>query len=417
MPNYGWTTNGLVIPEIGDAATPGTILGDLAAAQRAMLDPNLDVEADAPMGQLNGVWAERERLVWESLQVASDGFNPDAAEDFQLDSLSAVTGTRRSEATHSKVTVSMSIDANKTVPAGTTFANSLDTTIQFTLDADVTSTTAGNYPGSATCTELGRVLCNAGLLTIIQTPVTGLNSVTNPHEAIPGQERDDDPELRIRRLDELEASGAGTVDTIQAAIFKIENDDGSKPVLDCIVPENVEDYPSADGQPAHSIEAIVWDGPGQNASNDVIAQTIFDKKPGGTLAYGSSSGTAKDTNVPPKPHTIFFTRPGIINNKIAITIETDIANPQAYTGDVALKTALAAEFTARVTLGVTEIRCTNYVRAALGVAGILDVTNIQIGNMLVGPFPPNLQNFDIPARTKCLLDTSNITITRIQVVP
>lgn len=416
MSSYGWTVNGLVIPAIGNADTPGTILGDLAAAQRATLDPNLDVEADSPMGQLNGIWAERERSIWEALQVAADGFNPDAAEDFQLDSLSAITGTKRGAATASTVKVTLNIDANKTIPAGTIFANSLDTSIQFTLDEDVTSTTAGNYPNNpCTCTELGRIVCNAGLLTIIQTPIVGLNSVTNPKDAIVGQEVDTDPELRIRRLNELEASGAGTVDTIQAKVAAITNDDGSKPILDCKTYENTSDYISDDGIPAHSVETVIYDGPSADASNDAVAQAIWDTKGGGITAFGNTTGTATDKQG--NPQIVAFSRCNIINGQMLITIETNIARPDDYAGDDALKEAIVEQVAAKAILGVTEVRPMHYVKAALAPElGVLDVTNLQIGNVLTG-YNANLVNFDVPFRTKFLLDTSNITITRVQVAP
>src|SRR5215471_14125152 len=105
------TANGLQIPTIGDAGTPGTILGDLAGSQRALIDANLDTDADSPLGQLNGIWAERERLIWEALAVAYNGFNPDAAEDFLLDAVSAITGTKRAAATKGTVKVNLNIDA------------------------------------------------------------------------------------------------------------------------------------------------------------------------------------------------------------------------------------------------------------------------------------------------------------------
>lgn len=403
------TSDGLDIPSLL------AIIAEIGAAQRAAIDPNLDTDPDSPLGQLNGILGERERQLWEVTQVAFDGMNPDACEGFLLDALCALTGTKRAAATYGTVKVNLNIDANKTINAGTTFANSVDPSIQFTLDADVTSTTAGVYADNpATCTALGRVLCNAGTLTIIQTPVAGLNSVTNVRDAIPGQERDTDPELRIRRVNELAAEGASTVDSIRASILRIRNDDDSQPVLDCIVIENTSDYPSATGQPAHSVEAILWDGPTMLAANNALAQAIWDNKAGGILAFGSSFGTAVDAAG--RTQIVYFTRANQLNMKLAITLETNAANPSEYAGDNAIKTALYNEFVARALLGVTEIRPMNYAKAAQASGlGVLDVTNLQIGNVLIGPFPPNLQNFPVPARTKALLDTSNITITRVEV--
>jgi hypothetical protein len=411
------TANGLQIPTIGNADTPGTILGDLAADQRATLDPNMDCEADAPMGQINGIFAERERSAWEALQVAWDGFNPDACEDFLLDALSAVTGTVRGAATASTVVLSLNLNAHTTVSAGALVSQLGEPGVVFRTDADIANATAGALAvtGPATCTILGRTVANAGTLTVIQTPTVGWNSVTNPNDAILGQERDTDPELRVRRVNELEASGAGTVDTIQAKVAAITNADGSKPVLDSKVYENVSDYISPEGIPAHAVEAVIYDGAGENAPDNSVAQAVWDTKGAGITAFGNQSGIATDKNG--NPQLTPFSRAAIINGKIAITIETDVARPDDYAGDAALKAAIVAQVNVKALLGVTEIRPMHYVQAALGAGlGVLDVTNLQIGNVL-SSFLGNLVNFPVPFRTKFLLDTTNVTITRVQVTP
>jgi uncharacterized phage protein gp47/JayE len=411
------TANGLQIPTIGDAATPGTILGDLAARQRAVLDPNLDCEADAPMGEINGIYAERERSVWEALQVAWDGFDPDAAEDFLLDALSAVTGTVRGAATASTVILSLNLNAHTTVTAGALVSVVGEPGIVFATDADIVNSTAGvlNVTGPATCTVVGRTIANATMLTVIQTPTVGWNSVTNPADAIPGQERDTDPELRVRRVNELEASGAGTVDTIQAKVAAITNPDDSKPVLDCKTYENTSDYISPEGIPAHAVEAVIYDGPGEDAPDNSVAQAVWDTKGAGITAFGNQSGIATDKEG--NPQNVAFSRAAVINGKIAITVETDVARPDDYAGDIALKAALVAQLDAKAVLGVTEIRATHYVAAAQGAGlGVLDVTNLQLGNVL-SSLLGNLVNFPVPFRTKFLLDTSNITVTRVAVTP
>lgn len=420
------TTNGLEIPEIGDNQTGGTLLGDLSAEERQTLDANLDTEADAPMGQINGIMAERFRQLYELAQVAFNGFDPDAAEDFLLDAICAITGTIRASATASffgaSNPLSLNLDSNSTVAAGSLVSVLDDPGTVFALDADVTSTTAGNYPGFATCTVKGRKVANATTLTVIQTPTVGWNAVANPTDAIVGQERDTDPELRVRRLAELEASGAGTVDTIQAKVSAIENPDGSKPVLDCKTYENVEDYISPEGIPPHSVETVIYDGPSESAADNDVAQAIWNTKGAGISAFGSDQGIATDKFG--NPQRVAFSRAAIINGKIAITVNTNVARPNDYAGDVAIKAAIVARVDLRAILGVSEIRPTDYVAAVLATGpdgttnplGVIGVTNLQIGNVLAG-YNANLQNFDVPFRTKFLLDTSNITITRVPVVP
>jgi hypothetical protein len=403
------TANGLSIPTIED------LLTDIGNDLRATIDANLDTDPDSPMGQINGIMAERLRLLWELVSVAYNALDPDACEDFLLDATSAITGTIRGAATPSTVVLSLNLDATTTVAAGALVSVLGEPTKVFRLDADVTSVGAGNYPGNATCTVSGRTVANAGTLTVIQSPTTGWNAVTNARDAILGQERDTDPELRVRRVNELEASGAGTVDTIRAKVLQITNDDGSKPVLDAVTEENTGDYINAFGIPAHSVETVIWDDLGQNAPNDSVAQAIWDTKGAGITAFGNTSGTATDKQG--NPQNVAFSRCAIINGKMAITVETNVARPDDYAGDAALKAALVAQVEIKAVLGVTEVRATHYVAAAQGAGlGVLDVTNLQIGNVL-SSFGANMQNFDVPFRTKFLLDTSNITVTRVQVTP
>lgn len=403
------TANGLQIPTIE------TILSEMATSQRQLMDPNIDTDPDSPQGQANGIIAERERAIWEVLQVAYNGFNPDAAENFLLEGVCAITGTKRAESTASTVKVNINTDANKLIPAGTLFANEADNTIQFSLDSDYINTVAGISPLlPSTCTQFGPTICNATTLTVIVSPVSGLNSVNNPSDAVPGQLEDTDPILRVRRINELDAEGASTVDSIRSAILRIRLDDDSAPVLDCVVIENTSDYPSSDGQPSHSVEAIIWDGPSDNAPDNDVAQAVWDNKAGGVTPFGNTMGSAVDENG--DTQTAFFTRANQLNMKMAITVEINKGDPSSYAGDLATKAAIVAEFATRTNLGVIEVRPTHYIGACIkGNLGIVDVTNLQIGNVLIGPFPPNLQNFDIPPRTKALLDTSNITITQVLV--
>jgi hypothetical protein len=412
------TANGIQIPTVPE------ILADLAADQRATIEPTLDTDPDAPLGQLNGIFAERERSLWELGSVAYNVFNPDAAEDFGLDMTCRITGTKRATATASRLLhVNVNLDANTTITAGSIISVADEPTIKFTLDADVTQGPSGGViedAGTWTCTELGRTIANAGTVTVIDTPIVGWNSVTTTADAIPGQERDTDPRLRVRREDELAGAGSGTVDAVRAAVLGLQLDDESKPILDALVNENVTDYVDDIGVPGHSIEAVIWDGVDENAPNDKIAQAIWDNKGGGITAYGSDFGTAIDKLG--LSQLVAFTRVGILNARITITVGISADDPSTYAGDDAVKAALVAEHDSTnpkgdvSKLGLTKLRNDRYDRAAMGVAGVLEITNLQLGK--VGdPFLSNGANLTIPVRTKALLDTSDITVVQTLITP
>lgn len=401
------TPAGLAIP------TVESLLADLAADQKANVDPLINTEPDSPQGNINGVFASQLREAWEVLEIAYDGFNPDAAEGKGLENVSAITGTNRATATKSRFTgsrkVSINLDAAKTCPVGTVFSVAGSPSNRFVTTESVTSVLAGAYLIACENEQTGPIACNAGTLTVIATPVVGLNSVTNPFDAILGTNADTDPQLRIRRENELRATGAGTVDSLRSDLLAYTADDGSKPILQCTIFENSTDVADANGLPPHSLEALVFDGVGLDVANNQIAQLIWDSKPGGIQMVGISSGTATDTLS--SPQIVKFTRPTIIVNKFTISIWIKASR---YVGDTAFKSALVTEYNKIAKQGGV-IRVLDLIAALIettngtGQLGVVDFVNFQIG-LDGGAFNANLVNYQLGVREMGTTDTSKITL-------
>lgn len=403
MSNDWVTPQGLKIPTIEE------LLAGIVADQRANLEATIDTEPDQPLGQVNGIVSERLREAWEGVSIAYNADNPDAAEDFALDMVCAITGTKRGAATYSRVKMTVNLDANTTLPDTAVIASVEDSDIQFKIDAELVGVAGGNYLNVPfTCLTPGRVVANAGTLTVIQTAIPGWNTCTNPSDAIIGRDRDEDPDLRIRRLEELGGAGSGTDQAVKSGILQIQLDDESKPVIDCLVTSNESDYPDVNGVPGHALEAIIWDGEDEDAPDDDVAQAILDNKVSGIVAYGNNFGTAVDAEG--LSHLVYFTRVAIIQLKITVTVVISADDPSTYAGDTAVKNTLKAIHETISRLGITELRNQRYRSAACpGVAGVLDVSNLQLGE--VGDsFQANHINFQVPVRTKVLLDTTNITV-------
>jgi hypothetical protein len=403
------TANGLVLPDYS------TVLSEVEGSQKADVDPNLDVSPKSPIGQWNATMLATVRDGWEGVRIAYDGFNPNAAEDFLLAAVCQLTGTIKATATVSTLTATVSLDANKSFAAGTlTFAQEGDTGVFFTTSEDVVSTTAGDYPVKCQCTVTGPVTCNAGTLTVIQTPQSGLTAVTNAADAALGRNEDTDAQLRIRRQNELRASGNATVDAIFAKLEALRLADGSAPILECAVVENSSDYPDSLGRPPHCFECLIYDGDSPlTAEDDVYAQTIWDAHPAGIKPYGiTDSGTAIDKQG--KSRTVPFTRVTLRAIKITITIETS----DNYGGDAAVKEYMRETFLEiRPKVGSTGVRS---VKAAAfadvidrgelgGVVGVVDVQNVQIG-FYGGSYGAGGANLVLSARDMATLDTAHIEI-------
>ena len=221
-----------------------------------------------------------------------------------------------------------------TVPQGSLIAVNGQPNIQFELVTAVTSTTSGNYPGVFQATVTGPVAANAGTLTVIVTPVSGWNSVTNALSAELGENVETDAELRVRRRELVTRPGAANADAIRADVLSVDG------VEQCFVFENVTTTTNADGMPAHSFEVVIWDGLSPAADNDEIADAIWDSKPAGIKAHGGTviSHTSESGDVVP----IGFTRAAPRNIYIDLTVTTN-SDFDVVNGPAAIKTLVATK--------------------------------------------------------------------------
>jgi hypothetical protein len=398
------TAQGLNIPTVEQ------ILAACSAEQRSTIDSLLNTDADGPVGQLSGIFASHLREAWEALQIAYNGENPDAAEGFLLEAVSAITGTLRAPATRSKFVgarkLRMTLGATTPVPAGTTFHVLGDPNTSFHTTEDITSTIAGDYLVSAECDVTGPVPCNATTLTEISTPVVGLNAVINDFDAIPGTNADNDAELRIRREQELRATGSGTIDSIRADLLGIALEDESKPIQEAIILENVNDTTDGNGLPGHSIECLVYDGVGQDCPDDTIAQTIWNSKPAGIQLYGGLTGNAVDSLG--NSRIVPFSRP--TSKEVVLLATLTLANPNQVPSQylAVVRAAVIAEFAKRVRVG-SVIRCNHYEAAILAIPGIDDAI-VQLAFNPPGTLNPAGTNLTLGVREIGYIQTSGISV-------
>lgn len=413
MPGPYVTSEGMRIPSVQE------LIADLVNDQRADMDPLIDTDAEEVVGQVNGIFASKLREAYEVIESAYNAFDPDNVDDSRVDALCAITGTKRQGESNSRFTGSrklrVDMNATSTLPIGTIFevdGNPLirvltTSTLWSDLDTDTgstTSTSAGAYYVEAEAEEAGRVAINSGTLTVITTPIPGLNSVTNPTDAILGTDADTPEELLVRRENELADLGSCTVDATRAALLSHESD-GVRPILQCEVFENDTDIVDALGLPAHSIECLVFDGVGQDAIDDEVAQVIWDNKPSGTRTYGSSSGTAIAANGQEK--TVRFTRPTLVEVDVDVTINTDAA---LYAGSQAVYDAWKDYADSVATGADTEVKFSGAIKAIMSVGGVTGVETIRLrrhGSSYLAAFT----DLTIGAREKSTADAASTHVT------
>lgn len=196
------------------------------------------------------------------------------------------------------------------------------------LSAGLTTTVVSRIINTL-CTITGPVSVDPTTITIIKTPVFGLNSVTNPLAGVPGRNEETDSELRQRRLESVTIAGAATVDAIRAAIRQIEG------VTTAIVVENDTNVTDGDGRPPKSFEVIVEGGADQD-----IGDTIWASKPAGIESFGDVPVVVVDSEG--QQHTVYFSRPEIVY--IHFDVVYELYNEEMFpsNGEQAIKDAMVA---------------------------------------------------------------------------
>lgn len=408
----GLTSAGLEIPTVEE------LIEGFVEDQRSEIDPLLDVDAESPVGQLNGIVASALREAYEAIAVAYSAIDPDASEGDPLEVLSAITGTQRAAASPSRFSgvrkIRVELDASVTLAAGATCEVFGAPTIRFVTTEAVTSTTAGWYFVSATCTQTGPIDVAPNALSVITTPVAGWLAVDNPTGPVIGTNVDTDAELRDRRERELRALGSSPADAIAARVAAIEQD-GERPVLSCQVFANTSSVTDSLGIPPHSIEALVWDGLDEDADDDVIAQTIWDAKAAGIGAFGSSSGTATDRNG--VEHVVRFSRPTLREASATCTVTVRTVNATTAFRD-ALR-AIVVEAIDDIPPGAVPTG--GSIRHSRLGAALLEQSNvIGVDSMIVyfaGETPPAGPYADraVAPREKPFSELANVTLTFVTV--
>ena len=149
-------------------------------------------------------------------------------------------------------------------------------------------------------TATGPIIANAGTLTNIVTPVTGLTNVLNIQDALVGTNVESDNAYRVRMNEELQIAGAGTVEAIRSKLLAVAG------VTSALVYENTSDITDLNGLPPHSFEAVVNGG-----TVAAIAEAIWLAKPAGIATFGTVPYTITDSQG--NTHVINFSRPTNIN--------------------------------------------------------------------------------------------------------
>ena len=286
------------------ATTRNDYLTLLNTQFRAALGSDLDLSTPTPQGQLIGVLAETFSDIDQAIVATANGFALSAATGRQLDDLASLFGLRRSGATRSEVTATLSGVAGTAIPSGSLAATTAGITFATTQAATIGA--GGSVDVLMRASDAGELAAVAGTLTRVLTRISGWDSVTNAANATLGREVETDSALRGRyrailgrnARTSLSALESSIADTDGVTAYRVtQNNTAINVTVQNIAIE------------ANSILAIVEGG-----TDAAVASTIA-----GAKALGV--GTSGDQSAVVQGNTIRFRRPEEI--PIRVTLQTN----------------------------------------------------------------------------------------------
>lgn len=384
------------------------ILADMAAYQRANIDPTLKATNPASkVGILNASVVAELDAAWAELEtIATKGFDPEIAEGRLLETLSKLTDTLRRAASSGTVPLSCTLTTGTTLLAGVHFAAITGKPdIRFTPVEDYEAPLDGAHDVLFQCERTGVVEAVAGSITTIATPVVGWTAVAQLEDVTPGHEIDDDPTLRERRRVELRRNGSSTLGAIRANVLASD-----KRIEDVLVRENDKDYVDpVTAMPPHSVSVIVDDGPTAPVPNDLIAQAVADSRAGGVTLIGNTSGNAivDDAGT---IKAVPFSRAVGRDVYVAVTVQK---LSKGYPGDAAVAVAIAEAMNAAFGVGegvpFSVVFSAPFTLQAEGViAGIKKVVSVGLDFV---PGPVATADLPIGALERARFDSTRVVVT------
>lgn len=388
---------------------------DAAIDVAPTLGPNIDTDAESPLGQIRIITASALADIWAALEAINAGLLQ--ATGIQLDNLVQIFRITRESAVASTVVLTLSGTPATLIPAGSQVRQTITNQL-WNLDADATIGGGGSVTAAFTAADTGPIKALSGTVWTIATPVGGWASAANPLDATVGRNVETDGKLRARALEILTSSGGTSIDQLRAAILRLDG------VTEVLVVENITDYIDADGRPPHSFEVVARGGDDQ-----AIADAIWAHKPAGiesaTTVSAPSQQNETVTDANGDLQSLSYSRPDEILVWIevyytptgsfptgATTVFQAATSSYLNSGEVTMLQALLDLGAAlRIGDGLTGFDLDHALFCAFDdEKAVFSALQLRMGT---SASPPTLTNVPSSRTTMAMLDSSRILITRI----
>lgn len=281
--------------------------------------PDMDTSTPRVAGRIISIQSAIHDNLNAKAEYILNSFSPFTAIGSQLSNLAPLMNKRRLPRIFSQVTLQFNADLNgANVPDGTIVSSSLDRTKKFATTQPLTIAPNGFGVVLAEAIEASDYKPAAGTITVIESGVYGVVSVTNPNDGTLGRARETDAQLRFRML-QTSSAASGTPEGIYTAVSQVDG------VTYASVLENFTDTTNTAGMPPHSIMPVVDGG-----DDNEVALAILETRAAGidfttsTDIPGASWESVTVTNpANGQPVMVWFARPSNTTATIEINISTD----------------------------------------------------------------------------------------------
>lgn len=288
MTEFGLTPSGFVAPRSSDWQR--IIREDF----EARVGVEIDWSRQTVLGPMSVVFARRLGSLTEVVVAHRDARSINNAAGVQLDDLAQTNLTERDEAIHSTVEVELTSTTGSTNDVFVEEESKVqgggdDNRAEWeTQEAVEIPPGGGTVTVTAKAVEPGPIGAGAGAISTILSPVSGWASVTNPADAVIGEDEESNASLRRRVAQAPYRAGRGGVLQLRETIRDLDFVTTAH-VLDNDTHEDVT-IGTVDLTP-NSMAAIVWPDTLTSAEEAELAGVLFETKGGGIRLLGDEEAT------------------------------------------------------------------------------------------------------------------------------
>ena len=346
------------------------ILDEREDSLKEVMGDDFVIDKTTPIGNMELADANNELAIQELIAwLIPNMIDANTATGYFLDCICEKNRIYRKQPEYTTITLILNGIAKSEFLAGDITVLESVSGVYYNLNEDCIIGDDGTVTATFKCEDFGDYQPVPSSTFSIETPVYGLDSVTmdyaNLHLSI-GRFTESDEELRQRRKESVGQTSTNTLDSIKGNLYSLDN------VQKVVYFENETESTDANGLPMKSFEFVIDGG-----DSNEIARTIFNNKPAGTRAYGTTEITVQDSeNV---NHQIGFTRVTDVNLLMNVNIST--VSPQSEAFKSVLIDALKEKFDDIQGIG-DNVRDYSYFAVLTQYNAISDISSIKFASLL-----------------------------------